>query len=219
MTYSVSVTNKSGLQQNVAIYIGASSGSNEFSLVWWLKPINNSGNATFSWDENNYGLGWGNTSEHIDIGVKFSQGQDPTPVFPNVVGGDNVLPVSYNNAGFFSGVSYSDNNITDKLEVSTDSSFTVSDSLTMGIALFINKLPAIIMQGSPNMTYYFMTPKLSYYLVVTDFKQGVVLPAMDSMYDSNTLGCSVGKSVKIAFGAGATNLAYTLDGSLNFIAN
>jgi hypothetical protein len=116
-------------------------------------------------------------------------------------------------------VPYSENKITDKLEVSTDSSFTVSDSLTMGISLFINKLPAIIMQGSPNMTYYFMIPKLSYYLVVTDFKQGVVLPAMDSMHDSNASGRSVGKPVKIAFGAGATNLAYTLDGSLNFIAN
>ncbi|AEX50555.1 hypothetical protein GRAQ_03567 [Rahnella aquatilis CIP 78.65 = ATCC 33071] len=219
MTYSVSVANKSGLQQNVAVYLGDSADNNDFSLVWWLKPINNSGNATFSWDENDYGLGWGNTSEHIDIGVKFSQGQDPTPAFPNVAGGDNVLPVSFNNAGFFSGVPYSDNKITNKLEISTDSSFTVSDSLTMAIALFINKLPTIIMQGSPNMTYYFMIPKLSYYLVVTDFKQGVVLPAMDPMYDCNTSGRSVGKPVKIAFGAGATNLAYTLDGSLNFIAN
>ncbi|WP_407345191.1 hypothetical protein [Dickeya ananatis] len=186
MTYSVTVTNKSGQQQNVAIYIGDSSDNSGFSLVWLLKPINNSGNATFSWVENDYGLGWGNTSGQIDIGVAFSQGQDPTPAFPNVVVGNNALPVSYNNAGFFSGVPYSDNNITDKLKVSTDSSFTVSNALTMGIALFIYKLPAIIMQGSPNMNYYFMIPKLSYYLVVTNFKQGVVLPAMDSMYARNT---------------------------------
>ncbi|GAB7269470.1 hypothetical protein DZS_08630 [Dickeya ananatis] len=120
---------------------------------------------------------------------------------------------------FFSGVPYSDNNITDKLKVSTDSSFTVSNALTMGIALFIYKLPAIIMQGSPNMNYYFMIPKLSYYLVVTNFKQGVVLPAMDSMYARNTSANSMGKPVKIPFGSGAENLAYTLDGSLNFIAN
>ncbi|WOA54344.1 hypothetical protein [Dickeya solani] len=219
MTYSVSVTNKSGLQQNVALYIGDSSDNSDFSLVWWLKSINNSGNATFSWDENDYGLGWGNTSGQIDIGVKFSQGQDPTPAFPNVVVGNNALPICYNNAGFFSGNPYSDNKITDKLKVSTDSSFTVYNALTMGIALFINKLPAIIMQGSPNMNYYFMIPKLSYYLVVTDFKQGAVLPTMYSMYNRSISEHSMGKPVIIPFGAGAENLAYTLDGSLNFIAN
>ncbi|AUQ24097.1 hypothetical protein [Dickeya zeae] len=225
MAYSVTVTNKSGLQQNVAIYIGDSSDNSNFSLVWLLKPINNSGNATFSWDETDYGLGWGNTSGQIDIGVKFSQGQDPTPVFPNFSGGKNSLPISYNNAGFFSGIPYLDKNITDKLKVSTDSSFTVSNALTMGIALFIYKLPAIIMQGSPNMNYYFMISKLSYYLVVTNFKQGIVLPAtdsmyaMDSMYARSTSANSMGKPVKIPFGPGSENLAYTLDGSLDFIAS
>ncbi|MCO7262840.1 hypothetical protein [Dickeya zeae] len=219
MTYSVTVTNKSGLQQNVAIYIVDSSDNSNFSLVWLLKPINNNGNAIFSWDENDYGLGWGNTNGQIDIGVAFSQGQDPTPVFPNIAGGNNALPIRYNNAGFFSGEPYSDKNITDKLKISTDSSFTVSDALTMGVALFIYKLPAIIMQGSPNMNYYFMMSKLSYYLVVTDFKQGVVLPTMDSVYNNSTSAHSMGKPVKIPFGAGAENLAYILDGSLNFIAS
>ncbi|UPT57381.1 hypothetical protein [Dickeya zeae] len=219
MTYSVTVTNKSGQQQNVAIYIGDSSDNSDFSLVWMLKPINDNGISSFSWDENDYGLGWGNTSGQIDIGVTFSKGQDPTPVFPNVAGGNNALPISYNNAGFFSGIPYSDKSITDKLKISTDSSFTVSNALTMGVALFIYKLPAIIMQGSPNMNYYFMIPNLSYYLVVTNAKQGVVLPTMDSILASNTLANSMGRPVKITFGPGAENLAYTLDGSLNFIAS
>ena len=136
----------------MAIYVGDASKNNDYSLVWWLRPVNNSGKVVFTWDENDYGLGWGNTSEPIDIGVQFSAGQDPTPAFPNVTGGKNVLPVSYNNAGFFSGVSYSDNNISNKLEISTAASFTVSDSQMMGLALYITKSPSIIMQGSLNNT-------------------------------------------------------------------
>lgn len=219
MNYSVSVINKSGRQQSVAVFVADSSDNSGFSLVWWLHLINNNGNAKFEWDENDYGLGWGNTSDPIDIGVQFTSGQDPTPVFPNVVDGKNVLPISYNSAGFFSGEPYLDNKTFGKLEISTDSSFTVSNTLTMSVALYINKLPTIIMQGNPNMSYYFLIHKLSYYLVVTNFKQDTVLPTMGLLSSYSAFEGSMGQPVKIAFGPEVKNLTYTLDSTLNFTIN
>lgn len=219
MTYSVNVTNKSGAPQNVAIFLADASNNSEFSLVWLLKTINDGGNYLFSWDQTTFGLGWGSTSQPIDVSVQFTSGQAPTPVFPNTAGGNNVLPVQYQNNDFLSGIPYANSSFHNKLEITTDTSFTVSDSLTMSVALYMDILPALAMQGAPNTYYYFDIAQISYYLTVTDLTQGVVLPKPNTQADKNLfvqLTTSMSTPTKIAFEPGAMDLKYVLNDTLVF---
>lgn len=219
MTYSVNVTNSSGAPQNVAIFLADASDINEFSLVWLVTTINNGGNYSFKWDQTDFGLGWGNTSQPVDIGVLFTSGQSPTSVSPTTANSNNALPVQHNNNGFFSGTPYLNPNIHNKLEITTDASFTVSASLTMSVALYVAQYPALVMQGAPNTRYYFDIAQISYYLTVTDLAQGVMLPKLNTQLDENSIiqsKSSLSTPTKIVFGSGAMDLTYILDGTLTF---
>lgn len=217
--YSVNITNSSGAPQNVAIFVADASGGGDFSLVWKVKTIGAGVTALFCWDATAFGLGWGRTSRPVDIGVRYVSGQLTAPFYPSTSGGNNILPVQYQNNDFVSGAAYYDSGINAKLVIVTDTSFTVIDSLTMCVALYIDAVPAIVMQGTPNNNYYFVAPQLSYYLTVTDVSSGVVLPVINSqdLKDSVQRKISVTSPTRMAFSAGVTDLSYSLNGNLMFI--
>jgi rhizosphere induced protein len=220
VAYSVQVVNNSGAAQYIAIFLVDASGGNEFSLVWMVNGANNGGGVSFSWDPTDFRLGWGSTPQPLSTNVLFTSGQPATAVFPATVGGYNVLPVLHNQYGFSSGNPYNKSSIYNKLEIITDSSFTVSDANNMAVALYVEQYPALAMQGAPNTIYYFDTAQISYYLTVTDFALGVALPQMSNSLNNRRFsvsGSSMSTPVKIAFGPGSTDLKYILNGNLNFL--
>ncbi|WP_227317481.1 hypothetical protein [Cedecea davisae] len=219
---NVSVTNCSGMAQNIAIFLSDGSNSGVYSLVWQSSSVNNESMCTFSWDENAFGLGWGNTTRPIDTGVLFTSGQAPASVAPNVAGGNNALPVQYNQAGFYSGLPYFDGQTDTNLEIITDKSFTVDDAATMNVALYMNGSPALVMRGMPNTHYQYDTSQISYYLTVTNLKSGFTLPDTNlQSARSAAIPASVSASTpkKIAFGPQGTSASYTLTNTLVFEAN
>ncbi|ADU71594.1 hypothetical protein [Pantoea sp. At-9b] len=220
MTYSVQVTNNSGASQYIAIFLANALGGNAFSLVWRVRGTNNGGSVSFDWDQTAVSLGWGNTSQPLDVNVLYTSGQPAVAVYPSNIGGLNVLPVQYNNYGFFSGTPYAKSGIYNQAEIITDSSFTVSDATNMSVALYMSEFPALALRGAPNTLYYFDMTQLSYYLTVTDFAQGVALPQMNDPLGSRRLatsGTSMSTPVKIAFDQANTELKYTLNSNLNFV--
>lgn len=220
VAYSVQVINNSGAAQYIAIFLADASGGNESSLVWMVNGTNNGGGVSFSWDPTDFRLGWGSTPQPLDTNVLFTTGQPPVAVFPSTLGGYNVLPVQHNQYGFSSGNPYNKSSIFNKLEITTDSSFTVSDAANMAVALYVEQYPALAMQGAPNTFYYFDVAQISWYLTVTDFAQGVALPRMSNSSNSrffSVSGSSMSTPVKIAFGSGSTDLKYMLNGNLNFL--
>lgn len=212
MIYSVTVTNRSGADQGVAIYVRDESNLDSFSLVWKKQIINNNGWHTFTWEQGNYGLGWGSIPGALGSGVLFRSGEDPVRVFPDIIGRNNVLSVQYKNGNFFSGnTCHSDSRL---LEIKTDLSFDVATGLKMSVALYINELPALAMRGSPNSSYLFDTKELSYWLTVTNLKQGMVMPVV--LKSENCMSISVTTPEKICFGPSVKTLSYTLNDLLLF---
>lgn len=212
MIYSVTVTNKSGADQGVALYVSDNSHLDSFSLVWQKQYINNNGRFTFTWLSDSYGLGWGTISGPLGPGTLFSSGEAPTPVYPDKIGGHNVLSVHCSNTNFYSGnTSHSDSGL---LEIKTDQSFNVATGLKMSVAMYISALPALAMRGAPNNACFFDTKKLSYWLTVTNLKQSTVLPVVPEY--SNSMSISMTTPKKINFGASVKPLNYTLDDLLLF---
>ncbi|MGF6292947.1 hypothetical protein [Paraburkholderia youngii] len=221
MTYSVTVANNSGAPQNVAIFLADTFGKCCFSLfspVWLRSTINDKGNHQFKWDDTAYGLGWGNATKSIDVGAQFQCGQ-MTSAFPFTAKGENSLPIGYQNGSFYSGRPYFDNHLMGKLRINTDRSFTVSDALTMGVALYIDSNAALVAQGAPNTQYIFNIVQFSYYLIVTKCALGTVLPQSDGQGRTSapTLELdSMTPATRVDFGPGATSLKYDLNGTLDF---
>lgn len=220
MTYSVQVTNNSGAAQYIAIFLADASGANGYSLVWRVRGTNNGSSALFSWSQTDVGLGWGNTPQPLDVNVLYTSGQLPVAVYPANLGGLNVLPVQYNNFGFYSGTPYVKSGMYNRLEIVTDSSFTVSDATNMSVALYMSGSPALAMRGAPNTLYYFDMSQLAYYLTVTDFATGVALPQINNSSDNLRFaasGTSMSTPVRIAFNQSDTDLKYILNSNLNFV--
>lgn len=219
---SVSVTNCSGIGQNTALFINDASGGGVYSLVWQSASVNNEVCYIFTWDENAFGLGWGNTTRPIDVGVLFTSGQAPASVEPNVAGGSNALPVQYNQAGFYSGAPFFDGQTDTNLEIITDKSFTVDNAATMNVALYLSGNPSLVMKGMPNTSYIYDTSQISYYLTVTNLKTGFTLPELNLLPARSTAtpaSISVSTPKKIVFAPQATSASYTLTNTLVFQAH
>jgi hypothetical protein len=203
--YSIKVKNKSGENQNIAIYQVYPSLSGGLPLVWIAKNINNENDNDFSWSID-WALNWGTTPQVLKPGVMWSSGGTPRAVEPNKSGGKNKINVSYSNGDFASSDAYNDSNIDQgSMDVQTDSTFTVSQSKCMSISVYMHGTPTFSMQGKPNGTYQFDTHP-SYYICVTDAKQGV---AVDGNY--------VSSPTKVVFANGVTNLSYELNDTLDFV--
>jgi len=218
VTYSVTIANNSGAPQNVAIFVAT--GLNQaFSLVWLSQTINDGGNHQFKWNEKAFGLGWGTTAQPIDIAGQFNSGHPPAVVEPYSAGGKNTLPVKYDNQSFMFGDTYYKNDLYNALVISTDTSFTVAQSLTMSVALYVDLFPALAIQGTPNTLYYFDLTQVRYFLTVTNLTSGAVLPNMimqASFYATSSLAATMTTPVMLVFSPGVTNLQYELGGNLIF---
>lgn len=218
MTYSVTIENNSGAPQNVAIFVKLDL-NQVFSLVWRSQTINNGGNYQFKWNEKAFGLGWGTSVQPIDIGVPFISGHPPVAVEPYTAGGKNTQQIKYANQGFMFGDTYYNNDLNNALAIITDSSFTVEQSLTMSVALYMDLFPALAVQGAPNTLYYFDLTQVKYYITVTNLMPGAVLPDLimqASFYSTPSFATTMTTPAMLVFSPGVTNLRYQLDGNLTF---
>lgn len=202
--YSIQVINKSGAKQNVAIYQSYPNVVGGLPLVWVLKNINNTNTNTFSW-ETPWALNWGTSEQPLTEGVKWTSGGTAQDIDPNSPTGNNAMKVSYAGNDFKSDPAYHEGSLKQgSMLVSTDTSFTVSDSLNMSISVYMNGKPTFAMQGRPNGKYRFDTHPV-YYICVTDQKEGVAVS-----------GTFVTSPTEAKFSSGTTELKFELNETLQF---
>lgn len=207
-SYSLTIQNNSGADQNVAVF-QVDDPASGWSLVWLAQTINNGNNYPFNW-ETNWGLSWGRTSQRLDTGVIYKSGQTVTEVQPNQVNGVTVLPITYKNQDFDSEKAYYDCELNlGVVHITTDTSFTVQESLNMSVAMYMDNKPILAAQGKPNTTYEFNT-NVSYYLAVTDYQEGAAIP--------NRLlpKLAMSQPTKVQFPNGVTHVEYNLSDTLVF---
>lgn len=201
---SLSILNKSGEVQNVAILQKLPDSDTAYPLVWFAKKINDTNQDVFSWDVN-WGLNWGTTDAPLADGVQFKSGGTLVPTDPYSANGLNAITISYQNDEFITQDPRHASTTPGGLIVTTDSAFTVSQAKLMAISVYLDGKPAIAMHGKPNGKFTFDTHP-TYYLCVTDYKQGV---AVDGSFLSN--------ATQVQFSGGETALAYVLDEELTFV--
>lgn len=204
MNYSISITNKSGASENVAIYQSYPNLDGGLPLVWVAKNINDTNTNTFSW-EIDWALNWGTTPQPLVPGVLWSSGGTPITVEPDPSGA-NYVTVSYSNGDFESAGPLNNPNIPNgSMDVITDTSFTVKEAANMSVSVYMNGTPTFAMQGKPNGKYEFDTHP-TYYLCTTDHKVGVAVS-----------GEFVSSVTEVIFAEGVTSKSYILDETLNFV--
>jgi hypothetical protein len=204
--YSLTVTNNSGAAQNIAIYQQYPDVVGGLPLVWILKNVNDGNKTTFSWSVD-WGLNWGTTEDVLAPGVKWASGGPYQSMEPAVQGGNNAMGITYVNGEFStnSPAFYSSSVKPGDMLVTTDTSFTVTQAKLMSVAAYMNKLPALAVQGKPNGKYSFHTHP-TYWLCTTDSNQGVAIS--DDYVSSPT---------QFTFADGVTSLSYVLNDKLQFV--
>lgn len=225
MSYSLKIYNTSGTSQTVAIF-QISDPPSGFSLVWQVKSINNNNNYEFKW-EKNWGIGWGSTSEPLNTGVFYSSRiVTDTKIDPENQTGTNSLLITYKNDDFLIKNPTHDSNLEPgSMQINTDLTFTVEQSSNMIVAVYMQDKPILIAQGKPNSHYQFNT-NTNYYLTVTDYKEGQVLPPLSSISNNLTKGnllltpnyitMVVSTPIQVNFD-NSTSVEYSLNNSLNFV--
>lgn len=205
-SYSLTVTNNSGADQNIAIYQDYPSLLAGMPLVWLAQTVNNGNNTTYTWDIN-WGINWGTTSQPLSAGVQWTSGGPFQAMDPLTAGGNNSMGLTYTNKQFkTTPTAYHQANVKPGcMAVSTDTSFTVAQSAPMSLAVYMNGTPAFVVPGQPNGTYLFETHPV-YWICVTDYEAGT---AISSEYLSN--------AVQLSFPVGVTSLNYQLNNVLNFV--
>lgn len=113
---------------------------------------------------------------------------------------------------------YHDHYLNGLLAIKTDTSFTVNQSMTLSVALYLDKTPALIMQARPNSLYEFDVSRMSYYLMVTDIIPGTVIPRLQLPLRNRFCNVSISGVTKIEFLPGVTELKFRLNRTLQFIA-
>lgn len=206
-SYSLSVINSSGADANVAIYQTYPNLIAGLPLVWLLQTINNSNKNTYNWTID-WALNWGTTEQPLAPGVLWSSGGPIQKMNPTASGGNNRMGVTYVNSQFKTNpLAYNDSKVSSgSMLVSTDSTFTITQSSAMSLAVYMNSLPAFAMQGKPNGNYLFNTHP-TYWICTTDSKQGVAVS-----------GDFVSSPTEFAFADGITSLEFELNETLNFVA-
>ncbi|WP_455424553.1 hypothetical protein [Dryocola sp. LX212] len=205
-SYSISVLNSSGAPANVAIYQTFPNLVGGLPLVWLLQTVNNGNTNTYNWSID-WALNWGTTEQPLAPGVQWSSGGPIQSMNPTTSSGNNKMGVTYVNGQFqTSPTAYHDPEVpSGSMLVSTDSTFTVPQSLAMSVAVYMNSLPAFAMQGKPNGNFLFNTHP-TYWICTTDSKQGVAVS-----------GTFVSSPTQFAFADGITSLKFKLDETLSFV--
>jgi hypothetical protein len=203
--YSLSITNKSGASQNVAVYQSYPNVVSGLPLVWFNQVVHNGNNSTFNWDIT-WGLNWGTSPQPLVTGVEYTSGGPLVPVNPIQPQGINAMAITYSSGTFQTqGIEHNPNVLKGDMLVTTDTSFTVIDSLNMNVAVYMYGKPVLAMQGKPNDQYRFDTHP-TYWICVTDFKPGIAVS-----------GTAVTSPTKISFPKGVTGLSFDLSDTLEFI--
>lgn len=205
-SYSISVLNSSGAPANVAIYQTYPNLKTGLPLVWLLQTINNGNTNTYNWSID-WALNWGTTEQPLAPGVLWSSGGPLQNMNPTAAGGNNEMGVTYSSGQFqTSPTAFYDPEVpSGSMLVKTDASFTVSQSLAMSLAVYMNSLPAFAMQGKPNGNFLFDTHP-TYWICTTDSKQGVAVS-----------GTFVSSPTQFSFTEGVTSLKFKLTDTLEFV--
>jgi hypothetical protein len=219
VTYSLTINNQSGAAQNVAVF-QVNSPSTGNSLVWLSQLISNQNSYPFSWSIA-WGLGWGSTLQPLNVGVTY-QSEALKTVQPNQASGVNELSITYEDGSFMSttGSPYYNPNLKQGvMQIITDKTFTVAESCLMSVAVYMDNKPILASQGAPNSQYEFNTDTI-YYLTVTDYPEGSVLPAFDqasSPGNSVILLNKISQPTRVEFADGQTETKYNLTDTLDFV--
>lgn len=204
-SYSISVLNASGAPANVAIYQTYPSIVG-LPLVWLLQTVNNGNTNTYNWTID-WALNWGTSAQPLAPGVLWSSGGPLQQMDPITTGGNNEMGVTYSSGQFQTKPpAFHDDAVPrGSMLVKTDSTFTVTQSLAMSLAVYMNSLPAFAMQGKPNGNFLFDTHP-TYWICTTDSKQGVAVS-----------GTFVSSPTQFAFADGISSLSFKLDETLKFV--
>ncbi|ATM95840.1 Uncharacterised protein [Yersinia frederiksenii] len=205
-SYSISVLNASGAPANVAIYQTYPNLISGLPLVWLLQTINSGNTNTYNWSID-WALNWGTTEQPLAPGVKWSSGGPLQSMNPTASSGNNSMGVTYTNGQFQTKpLAYNNPEVASgSMLVTTDSTFTVTQSQAMSLAVYMNSLPAFAMQGKPNGNFLFDTHP-TYWICTTDSKQGVAVS-----------GTFVSSPTQFAFADGITSLNFKLNETLQFV--
>lgn len=214
----ITIENRSGGPQGVAIFITDGSNPDAFSLVWQRMVIESGNTKSFNEIEFAYGLGWGRTSQPIRMCVPYRSCSTPAQVFPKTANGVNTLPITYCNGDFLMEEPYVDKTLSDQIKIVTDTSFRVTDAIATNVGLYVDGLPAIALQAAPNTDYYFDITQFSFYLTVTDAPEGVALPrtAGNPLVRSSIASVSISRPFPISFPRDGAELHYFLDETRQF---
>jgi rhizosphere induced protein len=217
VTYSLTIINQSGAAQNVAVF-QVNSPSTGSPLVWLSQTISYEASHSFTWDIT-WGLGWGTTSQPLNTGVTYQSGAQ-TQVYPNQADGTNELSITYETGSFMSKIAYYNSNLTSgEMLISTDQTFTVAEASNMSVAVYMYGQPILVSQGAPNSQYEFNTDTI-YYLTVTDYLKGSVLPffAQESVLGSREVSLrKISQPTRVEFAVGQTEAKYNLNVTLDFV--
>lgn len=218
MKYAVTIVNQSGAPQKVALLFSDPDDNSLFPLVWLRKTISNEGEDVYCWDHDAFALGWGRTPRPVDNNMLFTSGATPVMVNPWAIDADNAISLTWQGGGFIALPAYHDRSLNGLLGIKTDRTFTVSQSETLNMALYLDKAPVVIMQGRPNALYQLDVSRFSYYLLVTDIMPGTVIPRLQLPARSRLFNVNISGVTKIEFKPGVTELKYKLNSTLQFIA-
>lgn len=202
-TYSLGIQNDSGAAQNIAVYQNYPNLTGN-PVVWFSQNVNNTTHHTYAW-QITWGLNWGTSPQPLVPGVSYTSGGETVTVDPITTGAVNSIPISYRN-GFQTGTPANNPILpTGDMEISTNTTFTVPESLEMSVAVYMYGKPIFAMQGRPNGKYLFDTHP-TYYICVTDAKEGVAVS-----------GTFVTSPTAIIYADGETDLSYKLTPTLQFL--
>ncbi|MEX3901416.1 MULTISPECIES: hypothetical protein [Paraburkholderia] len=205
-SYTISVLNDSGAPANVAIYQTYPNLKAGLPLVWLLQSVNNGNTNSYNWTVD-WALNWGTSEQPLVPGVQWSSGGPIQRMDPTTAGGNNEMGVTYANEQFKTHpVAFNDPQVPNgSMLVTTDASFTVSQSQAMSLAVYMNSLPTFAMQGKPNGKFLFDTHPI-YWICTTEAKQGVAVS-----------GSFVSSPKQFEFAGGVTSLKFKLTDTLQFV--
>jgi hypothetical protein len=170
--YSLTIANTGSSPAQVAMYSTLpSEGGSAHSIIMFSQQIDASDSHTYTWNLN-WELGWGTSIVPLTNGVSFTSQGNPINVSPHK-GDQNGISITYD--GDFSSAGTTSSKLEDThLKITTDDSFTKTDSAKMSVCAYLSDKPIFAMQGEPNGVYD-LTTHPTYYLAVTDQKEGIAV--------------------------------------------
>lgn len=192
--YSLTIKNQSGAKQTVSLF-QTSLLNPSFSVVWLQQLIFDQATCYFKWDANKFALGFGELNTLLTVGTQYTNTYY-TAVYPQQSQGKNQLEIGYEANSFFQTSLFNNPNLEiGDLQITTNTSFTVKQSLNFAVGMYMDGKPILIAQGAPNTAYQFYTNNC-YYLTISNYPIGSVLPPIEQITTNNFLLGSMTTNVK-----------------------